>query len=144
MREFEIPGKPIAKKRAKYTSRGKFVQVYNPSRKDQGGVISVIHSEWRSSPIAGPVELHIVFHMPIPCSWSKRKQERSVGLPHITKPDKDNLDKFLFDCMSGIVYADDKQIWNGSSKKIYSTNPRTTVQVQEDDAPKWQSLQIHA
>ncbi len=129
MREFVIPGRPVAKKRAKFAIRGKFAQMYNPSKKEQDVTKSVVHSQWRSSPIAGPVELSVVFHMPIPSSWSKCKQERHEGLPHISKPDKDNLDKFLYDCMSGIVYADDRQIWRDTSKKIYSEDPRTVVKV---------------
>ncbi len=129
MREFVIPGKPIAKKRVKFAIRGKFAQMYNPSKKEQDTVKLVVRSKWRSSPIAGPVELNVVFHMPIPSSWSKRKQEGHEGLPHISKPDKDNLDKFLYDCMSGIVYADDRQIWRDTSKKIYSEDPRTVVKV---------------
>jgi len=32
------------------------------------------------------------------------------GQPHVLRPDGDNLEKFLNDCMSGVVFKDDSQI----------------------------------
>ncbi len=38
---------------------------------------------------------HIIFVLPMPKSWSKKKQREMVGKPHQQKPDKDNLEKAL-------------------------------------------------
>jgi Holliday junction resolvase RusA-like endonuclease len=45
------------------------------------------------------------------------------------KPDFDNLEKFYTDCGTGILWGDDAMIVKSSSKKIYSKNPRTEIEV---------------
>ena len=45
------------------------------------------------------------------------------------KPDKDNLEKFLLDAMSGIIFYDDNQVCSGSVEKLYSFSARTEIQI---------------
>jgi Holliday junction resolvase RusA-like endonuclease len=61
---------------------------------------------------------HVVFMMPVPPSWSKKKTREHVGHPHLQKPDKDNLEKGLLDA----VYRgrDDAHVWNTASTKLWS------------------------
>lgn len=49
---------------------------------------------------------NITFVLPIPSSWSKKKQLSLIGKPHQNKPDLDNLVKALLDCLCD----EDKQI----------------------------------
>lgn len=78
-----------------------------------------------------PLIVNVVDHMPIPDSWSAHKKNLALyGLiKPATKPDKDNLDKFIFDVGNGILWVDDKQIVDGRTTKIYSLYPRTEVTV---------------
>ncbi len=75
--------------------------------------------------------VNVKVHMPIPDSWSKAQKTLALWgiLKPDVKPDKDNLDKFIFDVGNGILWVDDKQIVDGRTQKIYSLNPRTEITV---------------
>ena len=59
---------------------------------------------------------HVIFHLPMPPSWSKAKRAKMDGMPHKQKPDIDNLFKALADS----IYDDDCQIWKISAEKRWS------------------------
>lgn len=65
-----------------------------------------------------PDFFHVVFLLPMPASWSKKKKADWVGLPHKGKPDKDNLEKGLVDA----VYRDrdDGHVWNSATTKLWA------------------------
>jgi len=48
-------------------------------------------------------------------------------LDHAKKPDYDNVEKFILDVLSGVVYEDDRQVYKAQAKKEYSENPRTEI-----------------
>ncbi len=81
--------------------------------------------------LTGALELEIIFVMPIPKSWSKKKREAIVGQPHICKPDTDNLLKSVLDALEGTIYKNDSQIYSINAKKVYGTNPRTIYYFKE-------------
>jgi len=58
----------------------------------------------------------VIFLMPMPKSWSKKKKEEMDGTPHQQKPDWDNLGKALSDA----VYDDDSKIWNITISKMWA------------------------
>ena len=125
----EIPGKPLAKKRPKFARRGKLVTVYDPGKKEQDEIKTIIRSLWKKNPIDTAVELKVVFCMPVPKSWSKKKREAHLGNPHVVKQDIDNLLKKVLDCMNEIVFTDDRKVWKVAVSKIYSDTPRTEVAI---------------
>lgn len=49
----------------------------------------------------------IVFHVPMPPSWSEKKKAAHDGKPHLARPDLDNLAKSVSDS----VYEEDSHIW---------------------------------
>lgn len=51
---------------------------------------------------------HIIFTLPMPKSWSKKKKKEMDGKPHQQKKDVDNLLKALLD----VVYKDDSGVWD--------------------------------
>lgn len=59
---------------------------------------------------------HVIFHMPMPVSWSKKKRAEMLGQPHRQKPDRDNLEKALMDA----VYENDESVWDMRTTKIWS------------------------
>lgn len=67
-----------------------------------------------------PVEVDVVFYMPIPKSWSKPKRERHAFKPHKTKPDIDNVLKGLFDALNGLIWKDDNLVAKVSVTKVYT------------------------
>jgi hypothetical protein len=51
---------------------------------------------------------HIIFVLPMPDSWSKKKRALMDGQPHQQKPDVDNLTKALLDAL----FEYDAHIWD--------------------------------
>lgn len=60
----------------------------------------------------------VIFHMPMPKSWSKKKRAEMDGKPHQSRPDVDNLFKALADAL----YQDDSCIWNVSITKRWAVD----------------------
>lgn len=65
----------------------------------------------------------LVFLMPIPRSWNQRKRLEHDGMPHLAKPDVDNLAKALLDA----VYGNDSHIWAVSAFKLWSSTPGIVI-----------------
>ena len=127
---FEVPGVPIAKARPKFARRGKFVSTYNPQESEEGMWLVKAMAAMPKEPIIGPIALTCVFFFPIPQSWSKKKQKAAAdwSLRHTKKPDLDNLVKFVKDCLNGVAWLDDAQVFRLLTEKHYTKHaPRTEV-----------------
>lgn len=85
----------------------------------------------KNQPIETAVKLDIVYHMHIPTSCSKTKLRAiaSGHLHHIKRPDLDNLNKFLCDCLKTLVFVDDSQVCKINCCKEYSETPKTVIRV---------------
>ena len=59
------------------------------------------------------------FDIPMPQSWSRKKREEHRGMPHLQKPDLDNLQKALFDSLM----KEDSGIWHIRTKKVWTDGP---------------------
>lgn len=66
---------------------------------------------------------HVTFFMPPPESWSAKKKLSCEGLPHLVKPDCDNLLKGFWDCL----LDNDSYIWDVRISKRYSKIPRIEI-----------------
>lgn len=60
--------------------------------------------------------LNIEFYVPMPPSWSKKKQLELNGAPHQNKPDIDNLIKAFMDCLK----QNDSDVWSVTATKRWS------------------------
>jgi Holliday junction resolvase RusA-like endonuclease len=138
---FSIPGTPIAKGRSKSSSRigvdqsGKqrvFTRHYTPEKTERYENLVRLAAQLAmagASPFDTPVALTVAIYLPIPQSWSKKKQDKArTGLVGATKkPDADNVLKALKDGMNGVVYVDDARITDVTLQKRYATSPRVDV-----------------
>ena len=61
-------------------------------------------------------DAHIIFHMPMPSSWSQRKRKEMIGQPHQQRPDLDNLIKALGDA----VHVEDSGLWDYRATKVWA------------------------
>lgn len=77
-------------------------------------------------PLAGPLSLSLHFDLPYPKSWPKKRKRNYENEPHLTKPDIDNLVKWVLDCMNGVVFHDDRQIVALSCQKNYCDHDGST------------------
>jgi Holliday junction resolvase RusA-like endonuclease len=130
--EFTITGKPHPKSRPRFSQHKGRVAVYN-AHKDISDLRKwqILSKVQPHNVIDAPIELDIIFYMPIPKGGTKQhKQNLAEGIvKHISKPDIDNLIKEILDNMNGIVYKDDSLIYKISSSKEYSKSPRTEVRL---------------
>ena len=66
---------------------------------------------------------HVIFHMPMPKSWSKKKRAEMDGQPHKSTKDRDNLTKALQDaCLD-----QDKTLWDMRTTKLWSYEGKIEV-----------------
>lgn len=120
-----VPAVPVAQPRQRHrlvkTKGGKeFIQNYAPAKhpvQDFKATIRLAFREaYAGSPMTGPLRCDLVFVMPRPRNliWKTRSMPR---LPHISRPDRDNLDKAVMDALKGIAWLDDSQICQGTIEK---------------------------
>ena len=74
-----------------------------------------------------------IFHMAIPKSTPKKwlPLYESGLLKHEKKPDVDNLLKLYLDCLDGLLFEGDQRVSLGNCIKLYSSQPRTVIMIQE-------------
>lgn len=63
-----------------------------------------------------PPMFRIVFMMPMPKSWSKKKRMEMTGRPHQQRPDVDNLTKAFLDALC----EDDSYVYHVDAAKHWS------------------------
>ena len=80
------------------------------------------------SPFLKPLTLEASFFMEIPAYKKKLLLHTE---PHFSKPDLDNLLKFICDICNTIVYHDDAQIYLIHTTKYYDKKPRTEFIITE-------------
>ena len=129
-----IPGKPISKKRPRFARRGKFVAVINDQETEEGRFLWEISRQVEGHELfEGAIRVVARYYMPIPKSTSKKKRNymQMDIIKHTKKPDLDNLTKFAWDCLKGIVWGDDCQVVESDSRKTYDSFPRTELIIME-------------
>jgi len=62
-------------------------------------------------------QVDVIFFVPMPKSWTKKKCLEMDGKPHQSRPDIDNYLKALFDA----VCSEDSHIHTVTAKKVWST-----------------------
>lgn len=134
--EIRVDGIPKAQPRAKATRRGRHAGVYDPGTAD--GWKAIVASQARpqrpASPIEGPVSVSIDFYFPRPKSLCRVK-DRDGPVRHVAKPDRDNSDKAVLDCLKQDGwFHDDSQVCDGRIRKWYHEKggrPGAFIVVQE-------------
>lgn len=134
MIELTILGEPKAQKRHRHTSVGKFVRQYDPSAADKGDFLSIIQANAPDIPMTGPLRVDITFYFSRPKSHFRTGKnshllKENAPIWHVSKPDRDNLDKFVLDSMSKIYWKDDCMVCCGELMKLYSDNPRIEIRI---------------
>jgi len=71
-----------------------------------------------------PSGCRVTFFLPMPESWSANKRRVTKGMPHMVKPDLDNLTKSLFDAL----YANDSIIYSISLGKYWEEEGKIIIE----------------
>ena len=125
----ELSINPVAKPRMTRSSTWAFSNYYNgrvdkvPSR-----ILRYLNYVEELKILMGDVEIPgkidmLVFHIPIPKSWSKKKKLTMTGKPHQSRPDIDNLQKAFFDALC----KEDSHIWSVFSEKYWGVKGKIIV-----------------
>lgn len=94
-------------------------RMYKPAnvRKARETLLTHLRPFKPSNPIAGPIELHVTWRFP---KGNKHKHNEWKT----TKPDTDNLQKMLKDCMTEVgFWKDDAQVVVEHVEKLWSNEP---------------------
>ena len=73
-------------------------------------------------------DLSVRFILPMPKSWSKKKQQKMDGQPHQQRPDRNNLTKALEDAL----YEDDCQVWRSIEEKRWGKYGQIILYTEDD------------
>lgn len=110
---------------------GRFVakiHLNKKSEKNQKALAQLARIQWKGTPLAGPLSVHILF------LFAKPKKPKNSE--HIVFPDCDNLIKNLWDALTKAgVWEDDAQIWQVCATKKYCETvetPRTEIIIQTE------------
>lgn len=98
-------------------------------------VMQAIGQEEAFQTIKGPVTIEwVAYFSPLMSDTKKMKMDKARGLvPHIKKPDYDNILKLLADAMNGLAFLDDCQINFGRGAKVYGPRDGIRAQIRETD-----------
>ena len=110
-----IPGKPIAKARPRFFRRGKFVGTYNGQQTEEGKFLALCHEQITWQPVSLAIGVFMIFRFPRPKSHygtgkNAEKLKATAPMYHTQRPDIDNLEKFVADCLNGVAWVDDCQV----------------------------------
>lgn len=132
--QFSIPGEPVAKGRPRMSSRNGFARAYTPQKTIAfEGRVGFAGSQAMAGepPVEGALCLSVDVRLPIPASWSRKRQEEAAlgRIRPTSRPDVDNFIKGVADGLNGIVWKDDSQVVELRATKFYSLTPRVDVLV---------------
>ena len=130
---FILMGTPVPKQRARVTRHGTYTpkETVDAEQRLMQACMSTLDIQVGETVFVKgeAVEMVIDFYLPIPQSWSKKKQLKAQNqeLFPTSKPDLDNLVKLVKDALNGVMYVDDSAIVGIKAKKRYGIEPMTMV-----------------
>lgn len=130
VKTYIIPQPPIPWSRAGLSGK-----VFFDKQKQEKLIYSIyLQQQHNDEPVfTKPCTIDMTFYMTIPDLFHKKlKKTPTVIIYHTSKPDIDNLAKFVLDTISkGILLSDDKIVYSISAKKLYDERPRTEFTITE-------------
>lgn len=121
---FKVIGAPVGKARPRFTRTG---HTYTPA-KSKNYEKKIAQEAWvamankKLNPTECSVHLEMDAYLPVPVSWSKKKQNQArMGALRPSKPDIDNIIKAILDGCNKVIYNDDAQVHSIRARKLYET-----------------------
>lgn len=114
-------GKPRMTQRDRWAKRPAVVRYH--------AYCDLLREEWRQlTKLEVPENLFIIFTIPMPISWSKKKKVEMNGKPHQQRPDIDNLCKAFMDALCD----DDSYIHELHAYKVWGEEGSIQVSLETD------------
>ena len=129
--KFTIYGKPLAQKRPRFFRAGKGIRSYDPDKELKNEFARIAKEYAPDKPFECPITIIIITYWKRPKSHyrtGKYSNELKPNAPiyKTSKPDVDNLFKFVGDAFNGVFWKDDSYIINGKAIKIYTEGEEKT------------------
>lgn len=121
------------------TAAGPIARVYDAGTAEgwKSAIADALRDKRPAQPITGPVTISCRFSFPRP-ERLKRKSVTANPIPHVSKPDIDNLLKAVTDCLTAIgVWTDDALIQRATLAKWYCAAgelPGLEMRIEWDEA----------
>jgi Holliday junction resolvase RusA-like endonuclease len=134
-----IPGIPVAKARPRFRRNR---APYKTEKQQSAEALLIYEAKsqlarqrWELPLKNCGFRVSCLFVMPIPRSRSKSFREvcRSRDVYHTSRPDLDNLLKFVEDCLNGIAWRDDARVALLDGCKVYGEKPATHIWIKTLD-----------
>lgn len=127
---FEVAGKPVPWARSGGNGKVRFTPAKVRHNQNYIKMLAAEAMKGRP-PMDGPLRLSMAAVLPVPSSWTKKKQAQALNKEIFPtgKPDLDNLVKSVKDACNQIVYVDDAQVVFSSQGKSYGDRPRLIIEI---------------
>jgi Holliday junction resolvase RusA-like endonuclease len=119
VKSIKVPGQPVAKGRPRLARRGRFTRAYTPEKTVKFEHRVAVFSRGAILPPGVPILVQMRFIFKRPKRLMRRKDPDGL-IPHLSKPDGDNVEKAVLDGLSGVVYHDDSQVFGSGWRKYYA------------------------
>jgi Holliday junction resolvase RusA-like endonuclease len=131
-----IRGPAVAKGRPRFTRNGFAFTPAKTRKYEAHGRLAAQLAMSDRPPLASPVCLTALVELPIPASWSKRRNAAAVvgSICPTSRPDIDNYLKSAMDAINGIVVADDSLVVKVTVEKKFGVDPKLVLLIEPIDA----------
>lgn len=140
MIEFYATGIPKGQPRPRAFSRGGHARVFSPGTAEswKSDIASAAREKLPAEPLKGPISLDVTFYFPRPKShYTKKGLRPDAPKWHTGKPDRDNLEKAVLDCLTTLrMWDDDAQVCTGCVRKVYNDTQFPGAMIRIQPAPK--------
>lgn len=143
---FRIPLVPTAQMRARASGfrlpNGKVTARTHKAAKQkrhEEQLMQLLAEHAPEKPIEGAISITILACFAPPKSKPQWWKDAAIDglVQHIVKPDVDNLEKHMLDCMKRVgFFMDDTQIYCSTTTKAYAEKPHWTVSMAVFDQPR--------
>jgi len=129
---FEVSGNPKGLKRHRTVRCGNFTRNYDPSDGDKADFLVISRQHKPEVPIDQPIKVTLNCYFARPKGHYGRKYgmaylKDTSPIYHTSKPDADNIFKFVADALNGVFWKDDSCISMAVCTKRYDERPRVEV-----------------
>ncbi|NCD26838.1 MAG: RusA family crossover junction endodeoxyribonuclease [Deltaproteobacteria bacterium] len=126
-----LPITPKAQARPRFTRQGHAYKA-KAQRQAEESLCALLAQHRPEKPLEGAITMTATAYLPIPRSWSRKKQAaaREGAIQPTGKPDLDNLVKHLKDCLTATKFWKDDALiteYTGISKRY-----------DDGDGPRWE------